>query len=205
MAYATVAELADHLGMSDNLNAGVMVSTERTARYNRALDAATAVIDSKCGRTFTATNAGVVRYFVPSGGDTLLIDDVTTVTEVKVDDDANGTYETTLTTNDYELNQWGHYQSTTWPYSYIVRLDDSWPTPSWTGRRRLVKITGTWGWASVPVPVKQACIILAARYLQRGNAALGVQGVSDFGPFTIRSTDPDVDALLTPYVKLGVL
>jgi hypothetical protein len=42
-------------------------------------------------------------------------------------------------------------------------------------------------------------LLLAARLLQRSNAALGVQAVGDLGGFGIRSSDPDYDRLIGPY------
>lgn len=196
MAYATVAELTEYLGLTSNLSAGVVVTAERTARLSQALAAASAHIEQDTGRVFTNTTA--TKQLTCDGGDVLLIPDLVSVTTLKVDDNADGVYEITLTTADYELNTY-HETQPGWPYEYIVRVDDYWPVRTFAGRRRLVEIVGVWGWAAVPTPIKQACLLLAARLVQRSNAALGVQAVGDLGGFGIRSSDPDYDRLVSPY------
>jgi hypothetical protein len=196
VAYATVAELTEYLGLTANLYGGTVVTTERTARLAQAIDAATAHIEQDTGRVFTSTTA--TKRLTCDGGDVLLIPDLVSVTTLKVDDNADGVYEITLTTSDYELNTY-HETQAGWPFEYIVRLDDSWPIRTYAGRRRLVEIVGVWGWSAVPTPIKQACLLLSARLVQRSNAALGVQAMGDLGGFGIRSSDPDYDRLVSPY------
>lgn len=202
MAYATVAELAEYLGLSDNLSAGVLASTEKTTRLSLALDAATTHIDNDTGRTFSSTTA--TKYLTPDGGYELQVPDLVSVTTLKVDEDYDGTYEKTLSpSTDYELNKF-HESVSAWPYEYIVRLDSWWPLPYTNGRRKLVEIVGVWGWAATPEPIKQACLLLAGRLFQRANAVMGVQGFSDFGAFSVRNNDPDYRALIDTYRKPGI-
>jgi len=200
MAYATAAELVEHLSLGDNLSAGILVSAEKTARLELALDAATTHIEDDTDRVFTSSTA--TKQLKSDGGDILRVPDLVSVSSLKIDDDADGTYETTLTSADYELNNW-HENVSGWPYEYVVRVDDCWPCVT-NGRRRLVEITGVWGWPAVPKTVKQACLIEAARLFQRANAALGVQGFSDFGAFSVRNNDPDYQSLIAPYRKHGL-
>ena len=202
MAYATVAELASHLGLSDAINqSGQMVDATRNARYQLALDTATSMIDQDTGRVFTSTVA--TKALMSSGETLLMVPDLVSVSTLKVDGDGDGTYETTLAAADYELLSFNETHSG-WPYQAIQRIDDHWPLPSWGGRRKLVQIAGTWGWSAVPSAIKQACLIMAARQVARGNASLGVQGVSDFGPFSIRNNDPDYANLIGPYRLMGI-
>lgn len=201
MAYATTEQLMEHLGWSEG-GAGVTGGRgDVTAKLQRALDAATQQIVNDCGRDFT--NRTATKAFVSDGGYELHVPDLVSVTTLKVDDNADGTYETTLTTDDYELNTW-HEQDERWPYEYIVRLDSCWPIPLIGGRRRLVQIVGTWGWSSVPAEIEQATLIAAARLVGRANSPLGVQGTADFGPVFMRNTDPDYMALIAPFRKLVV-
>jgi hypothetical protein len=200
-AYADVSELANYLGLADNFAAGQMRTSGQQAKFEQALETASRLIDQDTSRTFEATAA--TKQIACNGGDTLIVPDLVSVTTLKVDDDADGTFEVTLTAADYELNSWNETDSR-WPYEFIVRLDTWWPRQSWAGRRRLVEIAGTWGWSAVPAEIKQATLILAARLVQRSNAALGVQGVSDFGPFSIRTNDPDYQHLISRFVKVGV-
>ena len=202
MAYATVAELAAHLGLSDAITpSGQMVDAARNARYQLALDTASAMVDQDTGRVFTSTVA--TKTLMSAGEQMLVVPDLVSVTSIKVDEDGDGVFEETLAATDYELLSFNETHAG-WPYQAINRIDDVWPIPVWGGRRRLVEVAGTWGWASVPVPIKQACLIMAARQVARGNASLGVQGVSDFGPFSIRNSDPDYIALIRPYTAMGI-
>ena len=203
MAYATVAELAAHLGLSDAITpSGQMVDATRNARYQLALDTASAMVDQDTGRVFTSTVA--TKNLTSNGGARLLIPDLVSATTVKADDDGDGFYETTIAASGYELGSFNETHAG-WPYQWLTRLDDTWPTPDFAGRTKLVQIAGTWGWASVPSAIKQATLLMAARQVARGNASLGVQGVSDFGPFSIRNTDPDYVALIAPYKVIGVM
>lgn len=202
MAYATISELAAHLGLSDAITpSGVMVDTARNSRYQLALDTASTAIESDTGRVFTSTTA--TKSLISRGGYILHVPDLVSVTTIKTDEDDDGIFEETLLATDYELGTW-HEAQTVWPYEFVNRIDDQWPIPTPGGRRRLIQITGVWGWPSVPAPIKQATLLMAARQVARGNASLGVQGVSDFGPFSIRNTDPDYQALVAPYRITGV-
>lgn len=200
-AYATVSELATYMGLADNYANGQMRTTGQETRFQQALDAASALIDQDCNRAFSQRTA--VKDLISEGGDTLRIPDLVSVTSLRVDDDGDGTFETVLPATDYELNYYNNGDDV-WPYEYIIRIDTWWPRPTWTGRRKLVRIDGVWGWPSVPVAIKQATLIQAARLVQRSNAALGVQGISDFGPFSIRNNDPDYTHLISRYVKVSI-
>lgn len=201
MAYATVAELATHLGAQDLLAGSTMPSDAKNARWESILDAASRAVDQDCGRSFASRTA--TKTFAPDGGTMLRLPDLVSVTTLKVDADGDGTYETTLTTADYELGTW-HDLDERWPYEYAVRLGTSWPQPYSGTRRLLVQINGTWGWSAVPAEIKQATLLIAARLVQRSNSALGVQGVTDFGPFSIRNTDPDAVHLIAAFRKMVV-
>lgn len=202
MAYATVAELAAHLGLSDAITpSGQMVDAARNARYQLALDTASAMVDQDTGRVFTSTVA--TKTLMSAGEQLLVVPDLVSVTSIKVDEDGDGVFEETLTATDYELGSFNETHAG-WPYQWINRIDDYWPIPVWGGRRKLVQINGTWGWSAVPTPIKQATLLMAARQVARGNASLGVQGVSDFGPFSIRNSDPDYVALIRPYTAMGI-
>jgi hypothetical protein len=61
-----------------------------------------------------------------------------------------------------------------------------------------IRVTGQFGWSSVPAKVKEACIILAPRLCRRAREApFGIVGVnSEAGGMRLSQTDPDVCALL---------
>jgi hypothetical protein len=200
MAYATVPELAEHLGWTENVYAGTVVSSEMTAKMTRILSAASDVVDRDTKRVFTVSSSQT-RDLMSYGGDLLWVPDLVSVSAIVVDDNADGTYETTLAAADYQLHQTFNAPAD-WPYEYIARFDDYWPRPEYSDRlRKVIRITGVWGWAAVPDAIKQATLLLAARHLQRGQSALGFQALQDFGGFGIRSTDPDYLMLIDRYTK----
>jgi hypothetical protein len=50
-----------------------------------------------------------------------------------------------------------------------------------------VKVTAKWGWAAVPAPVKQACLIMASENFQMKDTPFGVAGMDMFGtPLRVR-------------------
>ena len=61
-------------------------------------------------------------------------------------------------------------------------------------------MTGTYGWPTVPEPIKFACIIQSSRLYKRLESPLGVAGVSDIGIMRVGSSvDGDVAQLCNPY------
>lgn len=116
MAYTTLALVKSSLGIPD------AVTSEDTA-ITAAIGAADALIDNYTGRTFevAATSA---RTYVPRTASILDVDDIATATGlvVKVDNDQDGTYETTLTvTTDYVLD--GNDE----PYRMLTNVNNGWP------------------------------------------------------------------------------
>jgi hypothetical protein len=65
-----------------------------------------------------------------------------------------------------------------------------------------VQVTGVFGFASVPIAIKQATILAALRAYKRYESPTGVLGFSDMGVVRIGRLDPDVQRLVDPYRKL---
>ena len=133
--------------------------------------------------------------------------DLVSITSLKTDEAGDGTFETTWAASDYELGPID--RDTGRPYTRIDAVASKvFPTYYGTGRRARVEITGVWGWAAIPVEVKQACLIKATRLLTRMQSPNGIAGLDQFGPVRIsRSDDPDVVMLLEPlrHPSAGVL
>jgi hypothetical protein len=71
------------------------------------------------------------------------------------------------------------------------------------GQEALVRITGVYGWPSVPKAVQIASVIQASRIFKRYDSPLGVAGFGDFGAVRVsRFLDPDVEQLVMPYKKM---
>jgi len=153
-AYTTTASVAQALGISDSDDDG---------RIDDAIKAASRQIDDHCGRKFWQDTDVVVRTYFPDTSHTVVVDDISTTTGliVKIDDDDDGTYETTLTINtDFivePINAAAEYPVR--PYTWLTMVDN-YTFPRW-GRRPSVQVTARFGWPAVPDEVTKACRIQA--------------------------------------------
>ncbi len=160
-------------------------------------------IDDWCGRQFYA--ATQTRYFTARRPDRLLVDDLLSITTLKTDDDADGTFETTWDATDYMLGPYNaQLESVPQPYTQVEVTpygDYSFPCT-----RRGVEIAGSWGFSSTtPNVVKNACLFQAALEHRSADAPLGVSGNDDIGQ-TVRLTGlhPVTRRLLETYRRITV-
>lgn len=123
--------------------------------------------------------------------------DLVSVTELKVDLDDDGTFETTWTEGtDFYLDP-PNAEVDGRPFERVslVRRSGAYFPRSQRG----VQIEGVWGWAATPKPVKQAAQILAVRWLTRSRQApLGIVAIVGEAVAAARlgKIDPDVAFLL---------
>jgi hypothetical protein len=186
--YATLIDVKAALRIQDSLDDSLLET---------AIESASRMIDGFTARTFS--NAGTaVRNFAATDAINLIIDDAITVTKVESTDEIGDTY-TEWAATDYQLEPVnGRADGLYYPYTGIRAVNTySWPVVDY---QALVKITGTWGWASIPTAVKQATIIQASRLFKRLDSPLGVLGMGDMGQIRVsRYLDPDVEQLVMPY------
>jgi hypothetical protein len=186
--YATLADVKNSLKITDNMDDSLL---------EIAVESASRLIDGYTGRYFY--NGGTAtRNYAAADSWIVYIDDLQSVSEVASTDEVGGTY-TTWTVNDYQLEPLnGLSGGMTQPYTSIRAVNQYvWP---FLADRALVKITGVWGWASVPMAVKQATILQASRIFKRNDSPLGVAGFGDMGVVRVGSRlDPDVQHLVDPY------
>ena len=168
-----------------------------------ALDAASRSVDNYCSRRFYLdTDATSVRYFTPSDRFRVAVDDITTVTAVAVDLNGGTAYTTALTSGaDYDVEPYNAALDSR-PYS-MIRLRNTGTLGWFPDYRRSVKITGRYGWPTVPSAVTEATTLQAARLLKRAREApFGIMGVGlDGNAVRIARLDPDVAGLLDPYAR----
>ena len=133
-------------------------------RIQRLLTATSRSIDDYTGRRFYTTSSDETRYFTfdPDEVDgSLWVGDLLSVTTLKTDDEADRTYGTTWTTDDYDLLP-ANAALDSEPYTHVRRSplgDYSFPSTV-----KGVQIVGLFGYSNVTDPadtiaiVKEACL-----------------------------------------------
>jgi len=188
--YTTIARLKAHLDIDDTASDGELIAV---------VNAVSRAIERYTGTRFYASTE--TRTYTPLYPDRLDIDDLLSVTTLKTDDDADGTFETTWAATDFKLYP-RNATADGEPYRYIKitpygnyvfpHIEDS------------VQIAGSFGYNSgnslnAPAAIQQACLLACARLWKRkdtivrqgANAALGTTTTAD----NILG-DPDIQALL---------
>jgi len=187
--YVALSELKSALGIT---------SSSDDAFLNLAIDSSEEAIDDLCGRVFTAAGSASARTYRAQPY-VAVTDDISTTTGlvIKTDTNGDGTYDTTWTASDYQLE----------PLNDLVkgrgvntiRAVGSETFPVYGDGQTGVEVTAKWGWPSVPNAIKQAALMLSSRLYGRKASPMGVIGVGDFGPVRISRSDPDVAMLLVDY------
>ena len=188
--YCTLADVKAALRITDTVD---------DALLEQSINAASRMIDQYCNRYFYSGNAGEVRYYTPVDSYYTWIDDCQTITQLATSSTLLNLYDVTWDSSDYEtvpknnLENGGYYPITK------IRAVGHYLFPIF-GDNALVKVTGTFGWPSVPEPIKFATIIQASRLFKRLESPLGVAGVSDIGIIRVGSSlDGDVAQLCNPF------
>lgn len=199
--YATDDELRAYLTDSAVENAN------DEANFAGALTAASRAIDRHTRRQFGKVAAPEAREYTagwsPALGAWLVpIDDLQTATAlvVKLDTAGDGTYATTLAASDYVLRRRNAVATgLAWTELSVQRGAASQPD----GTDGEFQITATWGWTTVPVPVKQACLLQSSRLVNRRESPYGVAGSPQDGSEMrlLARLDPDVSVMLDLYRK----
>ena len=165
------------------------------------IESVSRMIDDHTGRRFFASTE--TRYYAPVSEDEIFVDDLLTVTTLKTDDNADGTFETTWTASDYHLLPFNAVTNGR-PYTRIETSgygNYSFPV----GTKKAVQITGSFGYcttANLPKPVSEACKLQSIRLFKRKDAPFGVIAGGEMQQsMSIPALDPDVKMLLNPYVR----
>jgi hypothetical protein len=188
--YATLSQVKGALRITDQID---------DALLNTAIDAASRWVDGWCGRTFQAAAGTTVKDYVPSGRmEPLFVNDLTTVVSIKIDEDLDRTFSTTLNEIDFQLEPINGAFGNAFPF-YVIRPqeDGYWPT---SFGRATVRVEATFGWPAIPDAVREATILQASRLYTRLSSPVGVVSFGDMGAIRVsRFADPDVEMLLAPY------
>ena len=186
--YATLSDVKAALRITDNIDDTLLET---------AIESASRMIDGYTARTFY--NGGTaVRNYAATDAINLIIDDAISVSEVASTDEIGDTY-TIWEPNDYQLEPLNSRSDGLYmPYTGIRAVNTyTWP---YVDQQALCRITGVWGWASVPVAIKQATIIQSSRLFKRLDSPLGIAGFGDMGAIRVnRYLDSDVEQLAMPF------
>src|SRR5262245_9113373 len=135
------------------------VDTGEDAEVLVDLTAVTRFIEKEVGRFFTKDASAVDRYYYGQGYTELYVDDLVSVTSIKIDTDRDGSFadETALATTDYEL--WPlNAGAGSEPSPYRCVRATEWGTVGVWPAGSKVAVNGVFGWPAVPESVKRACI-----------------------------------------------
>jgi hypothetical protein len=186
--YASLQEVKNSLRITDNIDDSLLET---------AIESASRMIDGYTARTFS--NAGTAtRNFAATDAINLIIDDAISVSVVSSTDEVGDTY-VVWEANDYQLEPLNSRSDGLYmPYTGIRAVNTyTWPV---VDQQALCRITGVWGWPSVPTAIKQATIIQSSRLYKRLDSPLGVAGFGDMGAIRVgRYLDPDVEQLAMPF------
>ena len=184
--YCTLTEVKSELGET---------RTDYDVMLQGMITQAKVYIDDHCDRKFDTITES--RYF--DGHNPLRIDDIASTTGVLIylDEDGDGTYATTLAATDYLLQPYNSF-----PKTRVIPSPNS-TIGGFTSVSMGVKITATWGYPSVPEPVKRANLIQAMRWFKRKDTAFAdVLGNPEMGTVTVyKGLDPDIKESLHAYLR----
>lgn len=189
--YCTQADLAAYLRNVD--------ATTFATELDDAVNEASRQVDAYCGRRFFLDNTSSARTYWTNDTRVLIFDDATTVTSIKLSTADNGTYDLTYTVGtDYTLEPLNGRGSGLegLPYWRARFTTDVLPTNTSTP---CAQITATWGWAAIPAPVRQACLILASEAFKLSEAPFGVAGFGEMGVVRVGKMSPKAADMLRPY------
>lgn len=164
-----------------------------------AIESASRDIDQATERQFFPTDTH--RFFTPRNSLVCEIDDVSSLTSIKSSTSADGTYDTTWSESDYQLEPLnGIAGGMSVPFDTLRAVGNYyWPS---SGLEVTVRVEGTFGFATAPIAIKQATVLLASRIFKRNDSPGGVMGFGDIGVVRVSKFDPDIERLINPYRKI---
>lgn len=191
--YATLEQVKAALRITDGIDDGLL---------NTAIAAASTYVDGYCGRIFDVADGTTTKDYAPSGRmEPLFVDDLTTVVSIKIDEDLDRSFATTLAPIDFQLEPLnGTAFGNPSPF-YIIRPQEDGYWPLYDGRAT-VRVEATFGFPAIPDPVREAVILQSSRLFTRLDSPLGIAGFGEMGAMRVSFRgDPDVNMLLAPYVR----
>lgn len=190
--YATLNQLKAAIGIADAIDDSLL---------EMAIESASRQIDSYTERYFY--NAGTAtKIFAPIDNWVCPTEDFISLSQVQTSEDGES-WDTTWDTTDWQaepLN--GRAGGLVTSFTQIRAIED-YLFPYRQGEAT-VRLTGVWGWSSVPIAITQATVILASRIFKRLDSPLGIIS-GELGSMRIGfRLDPDVQHLIEPYRRIAL-
>lgn len=185
--YATLAEIKTFVSWGSG--------ADFDADLERAVEAASRMIDQYCGRVFYDTGTATAKTFVADHAYELDVPDFHTTTGLVVatDTTGDGVFDTTWAATDYQVEPVDPTPG--WPWRTVVAIDRyTFPTGV---RRARSQVTARWGWVAVPKDVAHTCLIVASELWRRKDAPFGLVGEGS----RIAATEYPILARLDGYLR----
>jgi len=188
--YCTLQDLKDVLRITDTVDDSLLET---------CIESASRQIDGHTERIFYQTDEES-RLFVARNSYECETDDIATLTRIETAPDGVA-FDTIWEEQEYQLEPLNGYTGGIFRPATLIRAIDEELFPT-IGGEALVKVTGTFGWTSIPIAIKQATIMTAGRLYKRYDSPLGVLGFGDLGVVRISRLDPDIAGLVQPYRRI---
>lgn len=189
--YCAVSELQTFMRIGDNQDDDVL---------GWAISASSRAIDAFCDRQFGNVETVQERFYTPVWDRKLFkwcveVDDIYTLTGLVIADVENAAL-TIDTSKVRGLPRNALLNGE--PYTQLVILE--WGA---VNVRDDLAVTASYGWASVPIAIKNACLVQASRLVTRRDAPFGIAGSSEMGSEIrlLSKIDADVQVMLGGYKR----
>lgn len=178
---------------------GKLTVDDRDDLIENAIRTACRYIERRTGRVFytavtpTARTVPVVGFSEHRDSwqeQVLLVDDIASATSLAVATGSTGNW-TAFTTFDTGPDN---------ALAYGRPITEIRAATGWLPAHGRVQVTALWGWPAVPDDIAEAAALLARRLYRRKDSPQGVLGNSEWGVTRVSRTDPDVEALIAPFV-----
>lgn len=121
-------------------------------------------IDGECSRHFYKNTVDEIRYYTANDSTYCRVDDLVSVTTLETDE-GNRDYPNTWSADDFDL--WPYNAALDGrPYVQIVTTPGS-DYYFWAGLIKGVKVTGVFGYPSIPAQIKNACEVISLSAYKR--------------------------------------
>lgn len=214
--------MADLITLAELKTARGETGTENDPRYTWLISVASALVRNYTGRDFGSAQATEERSFQYDGSGYLDIDDASVITTVKFVDSTGVANDQVLTANQWFPQPPLRDDAPVYWYlvlpgaprspGYSPEMGFTWNADIYYSENRfpstpqMVKVTGTWGWPTVPVDVKQAAIWAIEDWLgQDGGEGLTSEAIAGYARSWARGSQDMPVGMAMPGRSLDVL